>query len=54
LKLGAWLCAVGWWGFCPVGDEESCQLRSIRVSTAVTRQLSLRLSLESIRGLLEI
>jgi hypothetical protein len=43
-KLGAWLWAVGWCGFCPLGHEGSCQLLSIRVSTAVTRQLSLRLS----------
>jgi hypothetical protein len=49
--LRAWLCAVSWWGFWLVGREGSCQLHSIRVSTAVTRQLSLRLSLESISWL---
>jgi hypothetical protein len=52
IALGTWLCAIGWWGFCPFGHEGSCQLFSIRVSTAVTWQLSLRFSLESIRGLL--
>jgi hypothetical protein len=48
--LGSVLLPGG--GFCPFGHEGSCQLFSIRVSTAVTWQLSLRLSLESIRGLL--
>jgi hypothetical protein len=35
----------------PVGRDGSCQLLSIRVSTAVAWQLSLRLSLKSIMGL---
>jgi hypothetical protein len=39
-------------GFCPFGHEGSCQLLSIRVSTAATIAAYIELSFEDIRGLL--
>jgi hypothetical protein len=50
-KQGAWLSAVSWQGFCPFGHEGSCQLLSIRVSTAVTVAAYIELNCEDIRGL---
>jgi hypothetical protein len=47
LVLGCWLVWV-----LSKGHEGSCQLLSVIVSTAVTRQLFLRLIPEIIRGLL--
>jgi hypothetical protein len=51
VEAGAWLSAVGWKEFCPFGLEESCQLLSIRLSTAVTMAAYIEHSFEDIRGL---